>query len=148
MKIVIGSDHAAFQQKQVIKELLEELGHTVEDVGAYTDEVPADDYIRTGAQVARYVAEGRADKGIAMCGTGVGMSMAAGKVRGVRAVLCHNLYTARMSREHNDANVLVLGSRVTGDALSKEIVRVWLSTDFAYGRHEPRMALLQEVEEQ
>jgi ribose 5-phosphate isomerase B len=147
MKIAIGSDHAAYQLKQVIMRLLEEMGHEHEDFGAFTDAHPAEDYLLTGAKVAAAVADGRADMGIAMCGTGMGMSMAANKVPGARAALCHHLFTAEKSREHNDANVLVLGSRVVGEELAKEIVRIWLTTDFGYGRHEPRMALLKTIEE-
>jgi len=148
MRIVIGSDHAAYQAKQTLIAFLQELGHEVEDIGAYTDEVPADDYLEIGARVSYAVVTGRAERGIAMCGSGVGMSMSTNKVPGARAVLCHNLYTAIKSREHNDANVLVLGSRVTGTDLTKEIVRAWLSTEFGGGRHVPRMALLTGIEEQ
>ena len=148
MKIVIGSDHAAYELKQILIPFLAELGHEVEDVGAFTDEVPANDYLKIGASVSEAVVSGRADRGIAMCGSGVGMSMSTNKVPGARAVLCHNLYTAIKSREHNDANVLVLGSRITGLDLTKEIVTAWLTTPFGEGRHTPRMALLSEIEEQ
>ena len=146
MKIVIGSDHAAYALKLVMTDFLQSLGHEVQDVGAFTDQVPADHYLEIGEQVARTVVLGQADRGIAMCGSGVGMSMSTNKVRGARAVLCHNLFTAIKSREHNDANILVLGSRVTGEDLTKEIVEVWLNTEFAQGRHSPRMALLENIE--
>ena len=147
MKITIGSDHAAYKLKQVIKRLLDEMGVEVDDLGAFTDAQPADDYPLIGAEVAAAVVDGRADLGILMCGTGIGMSMAANKVPGARAALCNDLFTAQKSREHNKANVLVLGARVVSEELAKEIVRVWLSTAYAYGRHEPRNALLKVIEE-
>ncbi len=147
MKIAIGSDHAAYKTKMMIKRYLAELGHEVEDLGAYTDEQPANDYILTAARVAQAVVQKKAERGILMCGTGIGMSIAANKVRGARAALCNDLFTAQKSREHNDANVLVFGSRVIGDDLAKEIVRVWLSTDYTHGRHEVRNALIKVIED-
>lgn len=147
MRIAIGSDQAAYRLKQVIKRLLDEMGVEVDDLGAFTDAHPADDYLLTGAEVAAAVVDGRADMGILMCGTGIGMSMAANKVPGARAALCHHLFTAQKAREHNDANVLVLGARVVGEELAKEIVRVWLGTAYAHGRHEPRNELLKVIEE-
>jgi ribose 5-phosphate isomerase B len=147
MKVAIGSDHAAYRLKQAIKTLLAELGHQSDDMGAFTDAQPADDYHLIGAAVAAAVAEGRADRGILMCGTGLGMSIAANKVPGAWAALCNDLFTAQKSREHNDANVLVMGARVIGEELAVEIVRVWLSTPYAGGRHTRRNANLRVIEE-
>jgi ribose 5-phosphate isomerase B len=146
MKIAIGSDHAAFQLKETIKNLLVELGHTYEDFGAPNEVEPANDYHLTGAEVAQYVVDGQADLGIVMCGTGIGISIAANKVPGASAALCDNIFNARMSREHNNANVLVLGARVVGDVVAKEIVRTWLATDYAQGRHVARNANIGKIE--
>ena len=147
MKVAIGSDHAGYRLKEVIKTLLAELGHQSDDMGAFTDAQPADDYHLIGAAVAAAVVEGRADRGILMCGTGLGMSIAANKVPGAWAALCNDLFTAQKSREHNDANVLVMGARVIGEELAKEMVRVWLSTPYAGGRHARRNANLRAIEE-
>ncbi|MGA2111631.1 MAG: ribose 5-phosphate isomerase B [Anaerolineales bacterium] len=147
MRIAIGSDHAAYKLKLAIEELLDEMGYAYEDLGAHTDEHPADDYPLIGAEVAAAVVEARANLGILMCGTGIGMSIAANKVPGARAALCHDLFTAQKSREHNDANVLVLGSRVVDEELAKEIVRAWLGTAYAHGRHDGRNACLKVIEE-
>jgi len=147
MKIAIGSDHAAYELKQIIATFLNEMDHTVEDFGAFTDETPADNYHFIGAKVAHAVTESRFERGILMCGTGIGMCIAANKVCGVSAALCNCLYTAQMSRKHNDANVLVMGARVIGIGLAKEIVRVWLSTDYENGRHVSRNANLNVIEQ-
>jgi ribose 5-phosphate isomerase B len=146
LKIAIGSDHAAFKLKQMIMQHLKDLGHHYEDLGAFTDAEPANDYHLIGARVAHAVVEGKADLGIIMCGTGIGMSIAANKVPGASAALCDNLFNARKSREHNNANVLVLGARVVGDELAKEIVTTWLDTDYTYGRHETRNVNLRAIE--
>jgi ribose 5-phosphate isomerase B len=147
MKIAIGSDHAAYEFKQILTIYLNEMDHTVEDFGVFTDDVPADNYHLVGARVAHAVTEGRFEYGILMCGTGIGMCIAANKVCGVSAALCNCLYTAQMSRKHNEANVLVMGARVIGIGLAKEIVRVWLSTDYEHGRHVSRNANLKVVEQ-
>ncbi len=146
MKIAIGSDHAAFKLKQIIKQHLASLGHEFEDFGAFTDAEPANDYHLTGANVANAVVGKEYDYGIIMCGTGMGMSIAANKVPGAYAALCDNLFLAQKSREHNNANVLVLGARVIGDELAKEIVTTWLTTEYAGGRHEPRNQNLRVIE--
>jgi ribose 5-phosphate isomerase B len=148
LKIAIGSDHAGYKLKQIIKSLLAELGHECEDFGAFTDAQPADDYPFTAAEVARAVVEGRAERGILMCGTGIGMSIAANKVPGARAALCNDLFSAQKSREHNNANVLAFGSRVIGEDVAREIVRTWLNTPYAGGRHEPRNARITLIERQ
>jgi len=131
--------------KEAIKPLLQELGHEIQDFGTY-DETPVD-YPEFGEAVASAVAEGRGDRGILVCGTGIGMCMVANKHPGIRAALCHDLYTARLSREHNDANVLVLGGRVLGKGLALEIVKVWLETEFLGGRHSRRLQKMKEWEE-
>ncbi|HUH06964.1 MAG TPA: ribose 5-phosphate isomerase B [Egibacteraceae bacterium] len=145
MRIAIGADHAGFALKQALIELLNQLGHAVDDHGAHSDE-PVD-YPPICAGVAASVVKGEADRGIVLGGSGQGEQIAANKVRGARAALCNDLYTARMSRAHNDANVLALGARVVGEGLAEEIVRLWLSTEFEGGRHARRVAQLSEIEE-
>ena len=135
--IVVGSDHAAYRMKETIKSYLEDRGFSVEDVGALgTDSV---DYPDFGIKVASAVSTGKQKRGILMCGTGLGMSMVANRFPGVRAALCGDIFSAVMSRQHNDANILVLGGRVIGDVLAKEIVRAWLDTEFDGGRHQKRL---------
>jgi len=131
--------------KEAIKPFLRGLGHEVQDFGTH-DETSVD-YPEFGEAVASAVAEGGADRGILVCGTGIGMCMVANKHPGIRAALCHDLYTARLSREHNDANILVLGGRVVGKGLALEMVRVWLETEFLGGRHSRRLQKMREWEE-
>jgi ribose 5-phosphate isomerase B len=140
MKIALGSDHAGFRYKEKIKQLLKSLGHEVEDFGT-TSEEPVDypKFIRPAAEA---VACGECDRGIVLGGSGNGEAMAANKVRGVRCALCWNEETARLSRQHNDANVLSLGERVISEKMALQIVRVWLTTDFEGGRHAARIAQL------
>lgn len=137
MRIAIGSDHAGYLLKTSLRSFLDERGERVTDYGTQTDSISTD-YPDTALQVAQDVANGKADRGILICGSGVGMSIAANKVRGVYAVLGNDLYTARMSRRHNNANVLALGGRIVGVDLAKEIVSTWLDTPFDGGRHENR----------
>jgi ribose 5-phosphate isomerase B len=137
MRIAIGADHGGFALKQHLIGVLQRLGHAVDDRGTHSD--AATDYPPICADVAREVTAGRADRGIVIGGSGQGEQMAANKVPGTRAALCNDLYTARMSREHNDANVLALGGRIIADALAEEIVAVWLATPFAGGRHQRRV---------
>ena len=144
MLIAIGADHAGFTLKEELKVFLGEQEHQVIDLGT-DSEIPVD-YPAFCAAVAREVAEGRADRGIVVGGSGQGEQIAANKVRGIRAALCHDLYTARLSREHNDANVLGLGARVIAYAYAKEIVRVWLATSFEGGRHVPRIEQIAMIE--
>ena len=144
MKIAIGADHAGFALKQHLVATLTRQGHDVEDLGTHNSD-PVD-YPAICAHVGRTVAGGRADRGIVVGGSGQGEQIAANKIPGVRAALCNDLYTARMSREHNDANVLALGARVVGCGLAEEIVRLWLSTDFAGGRHQRRVEQIMELE--
>ena len=144
MKIAIGSDHAGYLLKQHMIGTLEGLGHQVDDQGTHSEE-PVD-YPPICAGVARTVAEGRADRGIVLGGSGQGEQIAANKVRGIRAALCNDLYTARLSRQHNDANVLSMGGRIVAFGLADEIVTLWLSTDFEGGRHVRRVEQIAEIE--
>ncbi|HEX9714455.1 MAG TPA: ribose 5-phosphate isomerase B [Desulfurivibrionaceae bacterium] len=137
MKIAIGCDHGGIGLKAEIVPLLQELGHTVDDNGCYsTDSVDYPDFAKA---VCAQVQNNSCERGILICGTGVGMSMVANRFEGIRAALGNELFTARMSREHNDANVLCLGARVVGPGLAVEIVRAWVSTEFAGGRHQRRI---------
>ena len=135
--IIIGCDHAAYPLKEKVKEFLISAGYTVEDVGASSE--ASVDYSDFGIQVASQVSNGNFERGILLCGTGLGMSMVANKFQKVRAALCTEPFAARMSRRHNDANILVLGGRVTGEALALEIVDIWLNTTFEGGRHQKRL---------
>ena len=145
MKLAIASEHAGFEMKEKIISHLKDKGLEVDDIGAQTDE-PID-YPYIAADLAEKVADGQYDKGILLCGTGIGMTMAAGKVPGVRAALCTNAYMAKMTREHNDANVLCLGAWITGERLTYEIVDAFLSHDFQGGRHLPRVNKIKELED-
>jgi ribose 5-phosphate isomerase B len=141
MKISLGSDHAGFKLKEKVKALLGELGHEVKDVGTFAAE-PAVDYPLFIRPAAEAVARGECDRGIVFGGSGNGEAMVANKVHGVRCALCWSLESARLSRRHNDANVLSLGERLIEESLALEIVRTWLTTDFEGGRHERRVAML------
>ncbi|HCX61774.1 ribose 5-phosphate isomerase B [Sedimentibacter sp.] len=144
MKIVLGCDHGGFELKEVIKKHLINCGYDITDIGAYnTDSV---DYPDFGERAARMVADNEADRGIIICGTGIGISIAANKVKGIRCALCTNEYMAKMSRMHNNANMLALGARVLGNGLSVDIVDVWLSTEFEGGRHENRVKKITDIE--
>ncbi|MGM0417999.1 MAG: ribose 5-phosphate isomerase B [Thermodesulfobacteriota bacterium] len=137
--IIIGSDHAAYELKDKIAEYLKDKGVNVKDVGTFSgDSVNYPDY---AAQVAESVEKKECDRGILLCGTGLGMSMAANRYKGIRAALCNDIFSAKMSRMHNNSNVLVLGGRVVGDILAMEIVETWMETDFEGGRHQTRLDL-------
>ena len=146
MRIAIGSDHAGFPLKQHLVSTLEDMGHEVDDQGTHSEE--SVDYPQICAGVGRTVVQGDADRGIVLGGTGQGEQIAANKVRGVRAALCHDLFTTRLSRQHNDANVLAMGARVVAPALADEIVGLWLGTDFEGGRHQQRIDQIGEIEDQ
>lgn len=139
MKIAIGADHGGFHLKEMIRVLVEELGHDVQDLGCYS--TASVDYPDLARLVCEKVEAGTADRGILICGTGLGMSMAANRYVHVRAALCHDHYTARMSREHNNANVLCMGERVIGLGVAEDIVRTWLMVEFSGGRHLGRIEL-------
>lgn len=145
MKIALGSDHAGFEFKERLKSVVVLLGHSFEDFGTPTPD-PCD-YPDYAEPVARAVATGKCVRGILICGTGIGMSISANKVRGIRAALCCDAQAAKVSREHNDANVLCLGARGREFETASEIVRVWLSTEFAGGRHEGRVKKITAIEE-
>jgi ribose 5-phosphate isomerase B len=146
MKITIGGDHAGFELKQHLVPFLERLGHDVNDIGTYSDE--SVDYPPICAAVAREVVRGAAERGIVLGGSGQGEQLAANKVRGARAALCNDLYTARLARAHNNANVLSMGGRIVGAGLAEEIVTLWLETPFEGGRHERRVEQLAAIEEE
>ncbi len=143
MKIVIGNDHGAVDMKREIAEYLKTLGHEVINIG--TDTTDSCDYPIYGERVGRMVSSGEAELGIAICGTGVGISLAANRVPGIRAVVCSEPYSAELSRRHNNTNVLCFGARVIGPELAKLIVKSWLCAEFEGGRHEKRVAMLDEI---
>lgn len=135
--IVIGCDHAAFDLKEILKAHLIKEGWRVEDMGAFS--TASVDYPAIGRQVASRVAGGEYDRGVLLCGTGLGMSMVANRFAHVRAALCHDIFSAVMSRKHNDCNILVMGGRVLGDVLALEILKAWMETPFEGGRHQRRL---------
>ena len=145
MKIGIGNDHSAVEMKQEITAYLEELGHEVVNYG--TDSHESCDYPEYGEKVGRAVVNGEVEKGILICGTGFGISLAANKVKGVRAVVCIEPYTAKLSRMHNDANVLAFGARVVGIEMAKMIVDEWLKAEFEGGRHQRRIDMVMAIED-
>ena len=145
MKIGIGNDHVAVELKGIIKKHLEELGHEVVDFG--TNSTERFDYPVSGFAVGKAVAAGDVDLGVLICGTGVGISLAANKVHGVRACVCSDPYTAKLSREHNDTNIIAFGARVVGSELAMMIVDEWLAASFEGGRHAKRIAMFAEIEE-
>ena len=144
MKIAMGNDHSAVELKNIIKEHLESKGYEVLNLG--TDTTDSCDYPVYGEKVGRAVVSGEADLGICICGTGLGISLAANKVKGVRACVCSEPYTAIMSRKHNNANVLAFGARVVGSEMAKLIVDEWLAAEFEGGRHQRRVDLIMDIE--
>jgi len=143
--IAIGSDHGGYELRQEIMKHLSELGLEYKDFGTYTTD--SCDYPTYGEAVARAVASGECDKGILVCGTGIGISIAANKVKGVRAALCGDCYSAEYTRLHNDANIVALGARTPGAGLALKIVDTFLSTEFEGGRHARRVAMIADIEE-
>lgn len=144
MKIAVGSDHRGFEVKRRVVTLLQQLGHDVTDVG--TDGKESVDYPDFALLVATAVSDGRADRGILICGSGIGMCIAANKVKGVRAAPCHDNITAEMSRRHNDANVLCLSADLLGGELIDRMIRIWLETPFDGGRHARRVEKITRIE--
>jgi ribose 5-phosphate isomerase B len=144
MRIAIGADHAGFALKEHLLATLARLGHEIDDRGTHSED-PID-YPAICAEVARLVSGGRAERGIVIGGSGQGEQITANKVRGIRAALCNDLYTARLSRQHNDANVLAIGARIVGFGLAEEIVALWLATAFDGGRHQRRIDQVTEIE--
>ena len=146
MKIVIGSDHAGFQLKNAMGDVIRSLGHSVLDVGAF-NENPSD-YPDYAEAVGRAVLDGRAERGVLICGSGVGVSVAANKIKGIRAGVCHDTYSGHQGVEHDSMNVLVMGSRVIGEKLAEDIVRAYLAAKFTNeARHVRRLAKVQALEE-
>lgn len=141
IKIAVGSDHGGLEYKEKILEFLKNKGYETIDEGTYSKE--SCDYPEFARKVANLVAEKKADKGILICGSGIGMSIAANKVKGIRAALCSETTSARLSREHNNSNVLCLGQRLIGETMAFEIVETWLNTEFAGGRHQHRIDIIE-----
>lgn len=146
MRIALGSDHAGFRYKEMFKRALLEDGHDVDDLGADTDAMPSD-YTEISEAVARAVAEGRAERGVIVAGSGNGEAIVANKIHGVRATVCNDQYTAELARLHNDANVLCVGQRATGEPVAVKILRTWMGTPFEGGRHQPRIDNITALEE-
>lgn len=140
-KISIGSDHGGFEYKDVIKNFLTNEGYEVIDEGTYSKE--SCDYPEIAKQVAKKVSTGEVSRGILICGSGIGMSIAANKVKGIRAALCSETTSARLSREHNNSNVLCMGQRLIGETMAVEIVKVWMNTEFSGGRHQNRIDMIE-----
>ncbi len=142
-RIIIGCDHAAYRLKEILKTTMEAQGIAVIDAGAHSE--VAMDYPDTGKAVAQKIASGEVERGVLLCGTGLGMSMVANRYPHVRAALCNDLFAAALSRRHNNANILVLGGRVIGDILALEILKTWLETPFEGGRHQRRLDLFDTI---
>lgn len=144
MKVAIGADHGGYRLKEDIKGLLEDLGVDYKDFGTHS--IESVDYPDVALPVAQSVADGLFDRGILICATGIGIGIAANKVKGIRAALVHDTFSAHASREHNDANILTMGERVIGPGLARDIVTIWLATDFEGGRHERRVEKIMAIE--
>ncbi|MFV9644660.1 MAG: ribose 5-phosphate isomerase B [Desulfobacterales bacterium] len=144
-QIVIGSDHAAYQLKEKIRQYIIERGIDINDVGTYSED--SVNYVDFGIKVSAMVSTGKYERGILLCGTGLGMSMVANKFPHVRAALCNDLFSAIMSRRHNNSNILVMGGRVIGEELARQIVKAWLETPFDGGRHQLRIKKFDRIEE-
>ncbi|MFZ1061547.1 MAG: ribose 5-phosphate isomerase B [Candidatus Rokuibacteriota bacterium] len=142
--IALGADHAGWELKEALKAWLIENGHQILDFGTHSPN--SVDYPDYALEVAESVVSGKAERGLLVCGTGIGMAMTANKVPGIRAALCSDPFMARMSREHNDANVLALGGRLMDGELGLEILQMWLATEFAGGRHERRLGKIAQIE--
>ena len=146
MKIVLGSDHAGFELKADLRDYLVEQNIAIFDMGV-AEEIPAD-YPEIARAVAEKISRKEFERGILICGSGIGMSIVANRFPGVRAALCHDLYTARMSREHNDANLLVLGGRLIGKGLAREMIKVWLESVFQGGNHQRRLDQIESLDKE
>ena len=145
MKITIGSDHGAVELKDAVKKVLAEFDAEINDVGTFGND--AVDYPDIAEKVCKEVVSGNSERGIVLCGTGIGISIAANKIKGIRCALCNDVFSAKMSREHNNANVLAMGGRVLGVGPASEIVRAWMSTDFSNDeRHNRRIAKISALE--
>ncbi|MEG1536996.1 MAG: ribose 5-phosphate isomerase B [Clostridiales bacterium] len=144
MEIAIGSDHAGYFAKETLKGYLQQKGYEITDYGCFSEE--SVHYPVYGAAVAEAVVQGRAERGILICGTGIGMSIVANKFNGIRAALCSDTFTAKASREHNDANILVMGGRILSEEQMQLITEIWLDTAFAGGRHQQRLDMIADLE--
>ncbi len=144
MKIGIGNDHAALELKRELKDYMESLGHEVTDYGTNTPD--SCHYPVYGERVGRAVVSGEVDCGVLLCGTGVGISIAANKVDGVRAAVCSDVTTAHLVKEHNNANIIAMGARIVGGELAKDILRAYLEAEFLGGRHQTRIDMIHEIE--
>jgi len=144
MKIALGADHAGYELKEEIKDFLKQKRIDYYDFGTY--DTSSTDYSDWGIKVAETVAEGKFERGILICGTGLGMCLTANKVPGIRATPCYGIFSARLSREHNDSNILILGGRITGKDLAKQIVEEWLEVEFKRGRHKRRLDKITKIE--
>ena len=144
MKVAIGCDHGALALKESVKKVLAELGAEVDDIGAFTED--SVDYPDIAEKVCEKVVSGAAERGVVLCGTGIGISMAANKIKGIRCALCGEAYSARMARAHNDANVLALGGRVLGPELAGDVVRTFFTQEFEGGRHARRVGKIMALE--
>lgn len=145
MEIIIGSDHFARQMKDDLKEHLQELGHEVVDIGAY-DDTPID-YPDVAQEAAEAIARGEFKRGVLVCGTGIGMAIAANKVPGVRAACCHDPYSAERARKSNDAQIITMGAQVIGPAVARSLLDIWLESEFAGGRSAPKVAKIKALDE-
>lgn len=145
MKVFLASDHAAFNEKERVKSLLSSLGHDVEDLG--TNSLESTHYPIYGKKVSKAVQENKDSVGILLCGSGIGVSMVANRFSGIRAALCHSIEDAKLSRQHNDSNVLCLGARTTDYKLIEEMIKTWLTTSFEGGRHSERVSLFNKLGE-
>jgi ribose 5-phosphate isomerase B len=146
MRIVIASDHGGFELKQFLKQYLTDKYNEIEIIDIGTDSEESVNYSEYGIKAAELVRDNKADKGIIICGTGIGISIAANKVKGIRAALCHNIDYARLSREHNNSNMLALGGRFIDFDMAKKILNIWLNTEFEGGRHNNRINYISEYE--
>ena len=145
MKIALASDHRGFDFKKRVADMLIQMGHTVKDFGTTTS-TESVDYPDYGLKAARAVGSGECERGILVCGTGIGMSLVANKVKGVRAAVCHNLYTVEMSRRHNDSNILCIGADIVDEELLEQKLKLWLETPFEGGRHARRIEKVMDIE--
>lgn len=145
MRVALAADHAGFQLKEKIKEFLQKKNIPYQDFGAHNEQ--RTDFVDWGVRAIEQIIRGDFERGILVCGTGLGMNIIANKFSGIRATPCYNIYTARMAREHNNSNVLTLGGRVTGTNLAKEIVKVWLTAKFQGERHQRRLNKIKQIEE-
>jgi len=141
LKIAIGSDHGGYNLKEIVKEFLEKNSYDTTDFGVFNSE--KSDYPVISKKIANLVAEGQFDRGIIICGSGLGVAITANKVKGIRAVTCHDTYSSKMSRAHNNANILTMGGRVIGPDLACDVVKIWLETDFEGGRHQKRIDMIE-----